>query len=145
MHAPGLKRWTLVPLALVLLTATSAFAAPANAPQIGGATCSAAMVNGTYFYLLTGINATGGTAAPYAEFGQLVANGSGGISGQTSTNLSGQRGTYPMTGTYTVQPNCNGRSNKYGWVNDNCSLRWYWPTWNCRVRLSPLPNRLLVV
>jgi uncharacterized protein (TIGR03437 family) len=108
MHTPGRERWILVPLALILLTATSAFAAPANTPQIGGATCTASMVNGTYFYMLTGINALGGTAAPYAELGQLVANGSGGLSGQTSTNLSGQRGTYPMTGTYTVQPNCAG-------------------------------------
>lgn len=108
MLRPGCKRWTLVPIALILLAGTSAFAAPANAPQIGGASCTASMVNGTYFYMLTGIAAEGGTSVPYAELGELVANGTGGVSGQTNTNLSGLRGSYPLTGTYTVQANCAG-------------------------------------
>jgi hypothetical protein len=108
MHRPGLSCRTLVPLALILLAGTCAAGVPANAPQIGGASCTASMLNGTYFYLLTGIVPEGGTSVVYAELGQLVANGTGGVSGQMYTNLSGLKGTYPFTGTYTVQASCAG-------------------------------------
>ena len=101
-------RLYLLLLLLVVLTTVSALAAPANAPQIGGASCTASMINGTYFYLLTGTVSSGGPSIPYAELGQLVANGSGGLSGSSSSNLSGQVKTNSLTGSYSVQSNCSG-------------------------------------
>ena len=93
---------------LALLTAASASAASSTAPQVGGGSCSAAMINGTYFYILSGTVSSNGQGVPYAEFGQLVANGSGGISGNSHDNLDGQTNAYALSGNYTVQPNCTG-------------------------------------
>jgi len=92
---------------LIILAAMNVQAASA-APQIGGGTCSTSMVTGTYFYLLSGSVASGGGAAPYAELGKLVADGMGGVSGQSFASVNGQQTTYTLTGTYTVQPNCAG-------------------------------------
>jgi uncharacterized protein (TIGR03437 family) len=105
---PGCNRWGLFPAALILLTGTSALAAAANAPQIGGGNCSTSTVKGTYYYILAGTVSSGGQTEPYAELGQLVADGSGGVSGKSFTNLNGHAETYPLTGTYSVQSNCTG-------------------------------------
>jgi uncharacterized protein (TIGR03437 family) len=104
MHMPGLKQLAV----LIVLTGTSALRAASNAPQIGGGSCSASMLSGTYFYTLTGTVPSNGRNVPYAELGELQANGSGGLSGSTYTNLSGQKNTYSLSGTYSVQPNCTG-------------------------------------
>ncbi len=105
---PIRNRWNLVTAILFLLTGTSAFGASSNSPQIGGGSCSTSMLNGTYFYMLAGTVSSGGADVPYAELGELVANGSGGVSGTSFTNLNGHAQTYPLTGTYSVQSNCTG-------------------------------------
>ncbi len=66
------------------------------------------MVNGTYFYILTGTVQTGPAQVPYAELGELVANGSGGVSGTSFTNLNGEGKTNSLVGTYAIQSNCSG-------------------------------------
>lgn len=108
MYMRKCNHWNLLSLSLILLTAVSAFAAPGNAPQIGGASCTTSMLNGTYFYLLTGTVSSGGSSVPYAELGQLVVNGSGGLSGSSSSNLNGLVKTNSLTGSYSVQANCSG-------------------------------------
>lgn len=108
MHMRERNHWNLLSLLLILLTSASAFAAPGNAPQIGGSSCSTSIINGTYFYVLTGTVGSGGESVPYAELGQLFANGSGGLSGSSSANLNGQVQTNSISGTYAVQSNCAG-------------------------------------
>ena len=76
--------------------------------QIGGGICTNAVLNGTYFYLLAGSIASGSQFSPYAEMGKLVANGNGGIAGQSSASVNGVLGTYSLTGTYSVQGTCAG-------------------------------------
>jgi len=76
-------------------------------PQIGGGTCSTGMVNGTYFYLLDGAIASGQSVA-YAELGKLVADGQGNYSGNSFGSGNGKQASSPLSGTYTVQPNCMG-------------------------------------
>ena len=107
MHMLERNRCNLIAL-LVFMTAAAALGAPATTPQIGGANCTASMLNGTYFYLLTGTVSTGGPSVPYAELGQLLANGSGGLSGNSSSNLNGLPKTNSLTGSYTMQFNCSG-------------------------------------
>ncbi len=84
------------------------FGLNAATPQIGGGSCSSSMLTGTYFYLLTGIVASGGQVVSYAELGKLVADGNGGVSGQSFVSQGGQQTTYVLNGTYTAQPNCSG-------------------------------------
>src|SRR5271155_2417012 len=105
---PGRNHWELFSVALILLTGTSALGASGNVPQIGGGSCSTSMVNGTYYYILAGTVSSDGADVPYAELGELVANGSGGVSGKSFVNLNGHTTTYTLTGTYTVQSSCTG-------------------------------------
>ncbi len=105
MYTPGRNHWGLFLVALILLTGTSALGAT---PRIGGGSCSTSMVNGTYFYILGGTVSSGGTDVPYAELGQLVADGTGDVSGKSFVNLNGHEETYTLAGTYSVQSNCTG-------------------------------------
>ncbi len=105
---PGRNCWDLVPLVLFLLAGASAFGATNSTPQIGGGSCTTSMVNGSYFYILAGTVSSGGADVPYAELGELVADGSGNVSGQSFTNVNGHAETYTLTGTYSVQANCTG-------------------------------------
>ena len=102
------NHWGRFTVILILLTGASAFGASSNVPQIGGGTCSTSMVNGTYYYILAGTVSSGGADVPYAELGELLANGSGGVSGNSFANLNGHTTTYTLTGTYTVQSSCTG-------------------------------------
>jgi uncharacterized protein (TIGR03437 family) len=77
-------------------------------PQIGGGTCSTSMVNGTYFYLSNGVATSNGSIVPFAELTKLVADGLGGVSGQSYGSLNGQQATNSFTGTYSIQPSCAG-------------------------------------
>jgi uncharacterized protein (TIGR03437 family) len=108
MQMPGYNHRVFFLVALVPLTVTWALGAPGNAPQIGGASCSTSMVNGTYFYMLTGTVSSRGESVPYLELGDLVANGSGSVSGESNTNLNGLKNTNSLAGTYSVQSNCTG-------------------------------------
>src|ERR1700686_1919527 len=88
-------------LFLAMVSVVAAMSANAATPQIGGGTCSTSMVSGTYFYLLSGSVALGRGAAPYAELGKLVADGMGGVSGQSSASVNGQQTTYALSGSYS--------------------------------------------
>ena len=108
MYTSGRTQWGVFLVALILLTGTSALGASGNTPRIGGGSCSTSMVNGTYFYILGGTVSSGGADVPYAELGQLVADGTGDVSGKSFVNLNGHEETYTLTGTYSVQSNCTG-------------------------------------
>jgi uncharacterized protein (TIGR03437 family) len=101
------NRYLRVALYAAILVSLS-FSLQAATPKIGGGTCSTSMVSGTYFYLLTGIVASNGSVASYAELGKLVADGNGGVSGQSFASIGGQQETYSLAGTYIVQSNCAG-------------------------------------
>ena len=96
------------PLTLVALFASLSFNAIGAVPQIGGGTCSTSMVNGPYFYLLAGTVSSNGENLPYAELGEIIADGSGGVSGKSFANSNGRTVTSSLTGTYSVQSNCTG-------------------------------------
>jgi uncharacterized protein (TIGR03437 family) len=109
MLTSGINRSNLTPMILALLTSSAAMAASTGAPQVGGGSCGGSTVSGTYFYLLAGTVSNSGQGVPYAEFGELVANGSGNITtGQSRQNLDGQTNTYALSGSYTVSSNCTG-------------------------------------
>ena len=65
-----------------------------HAAQIGGGTCTNATVSGTYFYVPNGSILSGGQVVPYAELGRIVADGQGGVSGQSFGSLNGQQATF---------------------------------------------------
>lgn len=68
--------------------------------------CSNSSLNGAYFYLLDGSMAASGSTYAYAELGRIVADGSGGVTGQGKTSFGGALVPFSLTGTYAVQGNC---------------------------------------
>jgi hypothetical protein len=83
------------------------------APQIGGGTCSTAMVSGTYFYLLDGAIVASHSIA-YAELGKIVADGQGNLYGSSFASGGGQQARSTLSGTYSVRPNCTGTITQAG-------------------------------
>jgi uncharacterized protein (TIGR03437 family) len=76
--------------------------------QIGGGTCTNATFTGTYYYVVSGDVASGMEFNPYAEMGQLVADGHGNVSGRSQASVGGSLTSYTLVGTYSVQTNCAG-------------------------------------
>jgi hypothetical protein len=75
------------------------------------ATCTNSLLSGTYFYTLNGsvIGLIGTTQpAPYAELGEMVADGQGNITGSSYTDQNGALANPSLSGTYTVTPSCAG-------------------------------------
>ena len=101
------RKLYLVTLIVLAVSFTNRLSA-ANTAQIGGGSCSTSMVSGTYFYVLAGTVVSGGQGVPYAALGELVADGSGNISGKSFGSVNGQPGTYSLSGTYSVQGSCTG-------------------------------------
>lgn len=97
-----------LPILIVLVGSLSNPLSAATSPQIGGGSCGTSVVNGTYFYVLAGTVSSGGQGVPYAELGELVADGSGNVSGKSFASVNGQPGTYSLAGTYSVQGTCTG-------------------------------------
>ena len=89
-------------LAFLLTTAVQA------QPQIGGGVCTNSTLNGVYYYLLSGDLLSGNQAYPYVELGKLVADGHGGISGNSHASVGGSISAYALAGAYSVQSSCNG-------------------------------------
>jgi hypothetical protein len=77
-------------------------------PQVGGGVCTNSIVSGTYYYLLTGNVLSGNQVAPDIELGKFVADGIGGLSGNSHASVAGSISAYTFTGTYSVQSNCTG-------------------------------------
>jgi hypothetical protein len=76
--------------------------------QIGGGNCTNAILNGTYYYVLSGTLISGNTIYPYAELGKLVADGQGNTSGRSQASVGGVLTNYTLAGKYSVQANCSG-------------------------------------
>jgi hypothetical protein len=96
------RLWALV--LLLSLTPLSSLEAQSQA----SAACSNSSLNGTYFYWLTGSLAVGTGVASYAELGKLVADGQGGISGQSNASTGGVLQSFSLSGSYSIQANCIG-------------------------------------
>lgn len=107
MSKENTQRSLCLLLLLAMVGLTPLLAAP-DAPKVGGGSCSMSIVNGTYFYVLGGSLLSNGEAAAYAELGKLVANGSGGVSGQSVASVNGQQTVYSLSGSYSIQANCTG-------------------------------------
>src|SRR5580704_16870187 len=72
------------------------------------AQCTNASLNGTLFYTLAGSIKNGTVTVSYTELGKVIADGNGGMSGQTTTSIAGVLATLPVSGTYAVGANCSG-------------------------------------
>ncbi len=84
--------------------------------SIGTPQCTNASINGSYGYLFSGLL----SGAPYAEEGQVIANGNGALSANAVVNLSGTLTSVPAHGTYTVNSDCSGTAqliNQFGTHN----------------------------
>jgi hypothetical protein len=71
-------------------------------------TCSNSNLSGTYYYLLSGVIASGDTTLAYAELGKLIADGQGNVSGQSTASVGGSVSQYSLSGTYSVGNDCTG-------------------------------------
>lgn len=65
-------------------------------------------MSGIYYYLLTGDLLSGNQIVPYVELGKLVADGQGGVSGNSHASIGGSISAYTIVGRYSVQSNCTG-------------------------------------
>lgn len=85
-----------------------AFAALAQAQN-----CSLSSWTGTHFFLTSGTapnsNATG--VVPYTQFGKLVSDGKGNITGSATESAAGVIVPLTLNGTYTVNADCSGTQN----------------------------------
>lgn len=88
-------------LGTILLVSLPSFRAQAQ-------TCTNSSLNGTYFYVLGGSVTAGTGVAPYAELGKLIADGNGGVAGQSTASIGGSLAPFSLSGSYTVQGDCTG-------------------------------------
>jgi len=72
-----------------------------------GGTCGTATLNGVYGYAIEGWLVSSGFV-PYADAGQLTANGVGSFSGASTTSDGGKIIFRNLTGTYQVNSDCSG-------------------------------------
>jgi hypothetical protein len=72
------------------------------------AQCTNTNLNGALFYTLSGTIKSGTANVSYQELGKVTADGSGGLSGTTTTSIAGVLATLPVTGSYAIQANCSG-------------------------------------
>ena len=77
-------------------------------PQIGGGVCTNSTLSGIYYYFLSGDLLSGNAVYPYVELGKLVADGQGGVSGNSHASIGGSISAYALSGTYSVQSSCTG-------------------------------------
>jgi len=68
-------------------------------------------LSGTYFYTFNGSAASTNQPAPYGELGKLVADGLGGITGNSFSSQNGIPASASFSGTYMVTPSCTGNLN----------------------------------
>ena len=77
-------------------------------PQVGGGVCTNSSLSGTYYYLLSGDLLSGSQVYPYVELGKLVADGNGGVLGNSHASVGGSISANTLAGTYSVQSSCTG-------------------------------------
>src|ERR1700687_1298632 len=72
--------------------------------------CSNATIQGSYGFLLTGVNSSGKLAA---VVGQITADGHGGLTGsETMSNNGVINSNVALTGSYSINSNCIGTAGK---------------------------------
>ena len=86
------------------------FLFPGLAALTQAQTCSNSSFSGTYFYLENGTAVEGSTSsvAPYAQFGKVIADGTGNASGQGTENASNMPSPLSFTATYALNADCSG-------------------------------------
>jgi hypothetical protein len=72
------------------------------------AQCTNTNLNGELFYTFSGTIKSGASNVSYNELGKVTADGNGGLSGTTTTSTAGVLATLPVSGSYSIQPNCSG-------------------------------------
>jgi hypothetical protein len=77
-------------------------------PAQAQTSCANASLSGTYFYLFGGSLLVSGSASPYAELGEFVADGNGRLSGHSRASVNGSISPYTFTGTYALHGDCTG-------------------------------------
>jgi hypothetical protein len=80
-------------------------------PLIAARLCAAAACvpekfQGAYGFELSGSTTISGDIKPVAAIGRIVFDGTGGLSGVSSVSFAGYFLGNPITGTYTLQPDC---------------------------------------
>jgi len=73
-------------------------------------TCSNSSFSGTYFYLENGtaVEGSASSVAPYAQFGKVISDGNGNVSGQGTENASDMPSPLSFTATYALNADCSG-------------------------------------
>ena len=101
------SRTTAKTFALAALTALAMALAPATKAADKG--CSTLTLMGTFSRHDTGtILAPAAIAGPFALVGTFTFDGSGNVTGATTSSQSGNIGTGTQKGTYIVNPDCTG-------------------------------------
>jgi uncharacterized protein (TIGR03437 family) len=96
---------------VVAFTATDAVVAGRayrQSEQVPASPCTTASFSGGYGYLVTGVTSANGVNITFAEAGNVVSDGAGGLSGTTFANTGGTTVTATGTGSYTVSNDCSG-------------------------------------
>lgn len=92
----------------ILVSAFFLLAAGQAQPQIGGGVCANSTLSGIYYYLLSGDLLSGNQVYPYVELGKPIADGQGGVSGNSHASQGGLISAYTLAGTNSVQSSCTG-------------------------------------
>ncbi len=110
---------------IIVATSTPGVVAVGRAYRLSAASatpppCNSAAFSGSYGYLLTGSIVSGNAAYLYADDGQVVADGNGGLAVSSNANVGGIITPATGTGTYSLAGDCSGTarvSNANGTVD----------------------------
>jgi hypothetical protein len=89
-------------------------------PPVGAAQCGIASLNGTYAYLLTGVQSATGRTGVYADAGAVTADGNAHITTTSMVNANGASLTTSGIGTYSMAADCSGTAvitDQYGTIS----------------------------
>ena len=91
-----------------------------------GAACSDQTVKGTYAFTCTALPTQGSVSSPpVTQLGQLVLDGTGGVTGVLTATLNGRVFVGPfaqITGTYSVDPGCTGSTSFTSPINETLAF-----------------------
>lgn len=90
-------------------------------PQSGS--CTPADISGAYGYAIEGWTASGQGFVPFADSGQLTANGANSFSGSSTTSLGGSIIGRTFTGTYQTNSDCSGSAVFHDSLGNTANLR----------------------
>jgi hypothetical protein len=111
-------RWTILSIA--------AFIGILVIGRNAGAACSDQTVKGTYAFTCTALPTQGSVPSPpVTQLGQLVLDGTGGVTGVLTATLNGKVLVGPftqITGTYSVDPGCTGSISFTSPINETLAF-----------------------